>query len=95
MIARHLKIKEEPEQWCCNLNRECIPQPTVGHWERMRKGGEDLERGFGGRLAVLGPWYKGVGVNDCVRSAYECVEKLGNEGEAGNGVMGLEGYAEL
>lgn len=34
---------------------------------------------FNGRLRVAGSWYHGVGVNDCLRSAFECVQGLAQE----------------
>ncbi|KAI9767417.1 MAG: oxygen-dependent protoporphyrinogen oxidase [Geoglossum simile] len=89
LLARHLGIKGEPVASHVTLQRDCIPQYTVGHHMRMQKAlwelGGDAWRG----LSVAGAAFNGVGVNDCVRGARDVVKALGK----GRPVTGLEGYA--
>ncbi|KAL8799748.1 MAG: hypothetical protein Q9182_005654 [Xanthomendoza sp. 2 TL-2023] len=96
ILKRHLAVAEEPKAVRVGLQRNCIPQYTVGHYSRMEQADEVLKR-FKGRLKVAGNSYNGVGLNDCVRSAREVVmdlvqgrsEKTGLEWftEANNPVM--------
>ncbi|KAI9835291.1 MAG: hypothetical protein M1819_002435 [Sarea resinae] len=79
VVARHLHITEPAAVTSAALHRNCIPQYTVGHAERMSKAHRELRREFKGRLRVVGNSYTGVGVNDCVRASYEVVDRLANE----------------
>jgi protoporphyrinogen/coproporphyrinogen III oxidase len=69
VLKRHLNIDEEPAIVNVALQRECIPQYTVGHNKRMKQAHHDLVREFKGRLVVAGSSYTGVALNDCVRAA--------------------------
>lgn len=73
VLYRHLKIQEKPAAIRVTLQKECIPQYTVGHDARMKEAHLDLLRGFKGKLAVAGNSYTGVGLNDCVRAARDVV----------------------
>ncbi|KAL8727781.1 MAG: hypothetical protein Q9166_005836 [cf. Caloplaca sp. 2 TL-2023] len=75
ILKRHLGISEEPQTVRVRLQRDCIPQYTVGHHSRMAQANEALKR-FNGRLRVAGNSYSGVGLNDCVRSARDVVNGL-------------------
>ena len=76
VLRRHLAITAEPAAWRANLQRDCIPQYTVGHEARLRDAHARLARRFRGRLRVAGSWIDGVGVNDCVRSAWDMARGL-------------------
>lgn len=93
VLKRHLGIEECPEKVLVGLQRECIPQYTVGHEARLKSTHRDLKDEFGGRLAVAGNWVDGVGLNDCVRGARDVVlalkENIGNDDE---GATGLEDF---
>lgn len=91
VVARHLGIVEEPEQTMATLQRDCIPQYTVGHGERMKDFHYRLLREYGGNLRVAGGSYGGVGVNDCIRSAWDLGKEVREKGWRG-GVTGLERY---
>lgn len=78
VLRRHLGISKEPQAVHVALQRDCIPQYTVGHHSRMVQAHEALKR-FGGRLRVAGNSYNGVGLNDCVRSAREAVTGLSED----------------
>ncbi|KIW14445.1 protoporphyrinogen oxidase [Exophiala spinifera] len=72
LLKRQLGITEEPEVAKARLNRNCIPQYTVGYHGRMNTIHEALVRDFQGRFKVAGPWWQGgVGLNDCVQKARE------------------------
>ncbi len=90
VLRRHLKIEEEPMVVNVGLQRECIPQYTVGHEERMKKAHGELMRGFKGKLAVAGNSYTGVGLNDCVRAARDLADAVYCQGV--DGVTGLESF---
>lgn len=90
VLHRHLKITDRPAVTRVNLQRECIPQYTVGHEKRMREAHSDLLKGFKGKLAVAGNSYTGVGLNDCVRAARDVVVGL----KRGDVVTGLEEFGK-
>ena len=96
VVERHLGIKEEPEVWKVNVQKDCIPQYTVRHEQRLEKAHRSLQREYKGRLRVAGNWMWGVGVNDCVRSAWEVVQGL-KEGRQGTGLehVGSNEYVRL
>ncbi|KAH7364638.1 protoporphyrinogen oxidase-like protein [Rhexocercosporidium sp. MPI-PUGE-AT-0058] len=73
VLHRHLKITDTPAATRVSLQRNCIPQYTVGHESRMQTAHMDLMREFKGKLAVAGNSYTGVGLNDCVRAARDVV----------------------
>ncbi|KAL9021426.1 MAG: hypothetical protein Q9185_001323 [Variospora sp. 1 TL-2023] len=89
VLKRHLGISEIPRATCVGLQKDCIPQYTVGHHGRMSLGHEALQK-FKGRLRVAGSSYTGVGLNDCVRSARNVVTSL-VEGRQRD--TGLESFA--
>jgi oxygen-dependent protoporphyrinogen oxidase len=103
VLARHLGIVEEPVAVRATLQQDCIPQYTVGHTARMSEAHTGLLEHFAGKLRVAGSWYSGVGVNDCLRSAFEVVQGLAKDikhGEQGRnadgereGRTGLEKFA--
>ena len=89
IIARHLGITEEPQAVHVGLQKECIPQYTVGHNDRMRWAHQLLKQEFKGKLRVAGNSYTGVGLNDCVRAAKDVVQGL----VTGEQTTGLDSYA--
>lgn len=90
VIARHLKITEEPMLAKARLQREAIPQYQVGYRDDMARIHGDLVSAFDGRLKVLGPWWQGgVGVNDCVKNARDTSRRIR---EAWDDQTGLEDY---
>lgn len=87
VLKRHLGITEPPAVTLVSLQKDCIPQYTVGHDDRMAEASELLEK-YEGRLRVAGNSYTGVGVNDCVRAASDVVTGL----VGGTGKTGLESF---
>ncbi|KAK5710663.1 oxygen-dependent protoporphyrinogen oxidase [Elasticomyces elasticus] len=76
VLERHLNIKEEPEAYMVNLQSDCIPQYTVGHEDRLKTAHGRLQQQYKGQLRVAGNWMAGVGVNDCLRSAWDVVRSI-------------------
>jgi len=96
VLQRHLGIVEEPAKVLVSLQTDCIPQYTVGHTERLKQAHLDLLKSFGGRLAVAGNSYTGVGVNDCVRGARDIAVMVRNAVKFGSGLgaTGLEQFSQ-
>ncbi len=78
VLRRHLQIEEKPAAITVGLHKDCIPQYTVGHEDRMWAASLLLEKKYAGRLRVAGSSYTGVGVNDCIRAARDVVIGLAN-----------------
>ncbi|KXS95515.1 hypothetical protein AC578_4626 [Pseudocercospora eumusae] len=89
VLERHLGIKEEPEAWQVNVQQDCIPQYHVGHEQKLKDAHNSIWREYKGRLRVAGNWMSGVGVNDCLRSAYEVAKNMNRE------ATGLEHVGEV
>lgn len=79
VLARHLGVLEEPVAVNATLQKDCIPQYHVGHSQRMAGGHTALLDAFDGRVRVAGSWYTGVGVNDCLRGAFDVVKGLAQD----------------
>ncbi|RMZ83278.1 hypothetical protein DV738_g1396, partial [Chaetothyriales sp. CBS 135597] len=95
LLARHLHISDEPEVAKARLQRNCIPQYPVGYRDSMATVHKDVlapsSGKFDGRLKVAGAWWQGgVGVNDCIRKAFETAVALR---EGWDDCTGLEEYA--
>ena len=88
ILKRHLRIEEQPKVVRVSLQKDCIPQYTVGHEDRMAKISQGLERAFSGKLKVAGNSYTGVGLNDCIRGAWDVVKCLVDD----RGKTGLDGF---
>ena len=89
LLRRHLGITVDPVAYNVALQKDCIPQYTVGHSMRMLSAHRVLRDRFEGRLKVAGSWYSGVGVHDCINSAWRVVKGLRDETKTG-----LEEFAE-
>ncbi|KAF2862293.1 Protoporphyrinogen oxidase [Piedraia hortae CBS 480.64] len=85
VLKRQLGITEEPEAYMVNLQKDCIPQYTVGHEKRLRDAHDNVWREYDNSLRVAGNWIKGVGVNDCLRTAWDVASSLAR-GKEGTGL---------
>lgn len=86
VVRRHLGIIDEPAHAFASVQRSAIPQYRRGHLGRMRDLDDALlDRARG--LSVIGPSYRGVGVNDCVLAATQVATALAE----GKSPTGLEG----
>lgn len=90
VLQRHLKIDQDPEMAHASLQKDCIPQYTVGHEKRLKQAHYELLSAYKGRLAVAGNSYTGVGVNDCIKAA----KVVASDVARGNDVTGLERFTE-
>lgn len=83
LLERHLGITEKPAASAMNLQSDCIPQYHVGHERILRREHDKLRDAYKGKLRVAGNWISGVGVNDCLRSAWDVVSEIRDEGKTG------------
>lgn len=90
VLKRHLKIDQEPEMVHASLQKDCIPQYTVGHEQRLKEAHYELLSAYKGRLVVAGNSYTGVGVNDCIKAA----KVVASDVARGNDITGLERFTE-
>jgi len=60
-----LHIKEDPKRVVCKIQRDCIPQYTLGHQARA-KAIQNYIKTNDIPLTIVGNLYGGVGVNDCI-----------------------------
>ncbi|KAJ8018243.1 Protoporphyrinogen oxidase [Holothuria leucospilota] len=79
----HLKIKQKPIYSLVNIHRDCIPQYTVGHSDRLglivSHLAEQMNKYIKKNslpLFLLGSSYDGVSVNDCIWNARKTVLAL-------------------
>lgn len=74
-VKEILKISLEPKNVKLSVLRKCIPQYTLGHYERV----EGIRRyidNYNLPLTLVGSAYDGVGVNDVIYSAKKQVNKI-------------------
>jgi hypothetical protein len=91
LVKRHLGISDEPTATCFSSQKDCIPQYTVGHSQRLKDAHRALLQGYQGRLKVAGNSYTGVGVNDCLKAALEIAQStLGREWSQKTGLESFE-----
>ncbi|XP_060054100.1 protoporphyrinogen oxidase isoform X2 [Erinaceus europaeus] len=65
--ATQLGLKEPPSRCLVHLHQNCIPQYTLGHWQKL----EMVTRFLAAQklpLTLAGASYEGVAVNDCIES---------------------------
>lgn len=86
MLERHLDITDKPAVARSRLQRDAIPQYTVGHLDRMYSLSDAVRSDFQQRLVLAGNWYNGVSVSDCVRQGILAAT-------LGIGSMGLPRYS--
>ena len=51
-----------------------MPQMTLGHSRKLREISREVQRHPG--LFITGPFYQGVGIPDCIRSARQTVTRV-------------------
>ncbi|XP_043915393.1 protoporphyrinogen oxidase [Protopterus annectens] len=74
-VRRHLGVQAEPIRHFVHVQKDCIPQYTLGHWKRLEHISGYL-RYHRLPLGLIGASYQGVSVNDCIYRARIAVEKL-------------------
>lgn len=77
--AAQLGLKEPPSHCLVHLHKNCLPQYTLGHWQKL----EAATRFLASRrlpLTLAGASYEGVAVNDCIESGRRAAARvLGSE----------------
>ncbi|XP_066424444.1 protoporphyrinogen oxidase isoform X2 [Molothrus aeneus] len=74
-VSEHLGLAGTPKNAIVRVQQDCIPQYTLGHWERL----ERIQRFLKEQelpLSLIGASYSGVSVNDCIAGAKEAVAKI-------------------
>lgn len=79
-LKLHLGLTATPDVVVAGVHQRCIPQPEVGHTQRVALIKEGLKSAFGSRFHLIGNSYDtGVGAVDCVAAAQKCAQNiLGN-----------------
>ncbi|KAG9300742.1 hypothetical protein G9A89_023540 [Geosiphon pyriformis] len=97
ILQNHLNIIATPEDSLVSVQKKCIPQYYVGHYQRMQELHMGIKQGiYKGKLSVTGASYWGVSINDCVLNARKLAESLAKKFSSekeGNGdlvITGLE-----
>uniref|UniRef100_F6ZU26 Protoporphyrinogen oxidase n=1 Tax=Equus caballus TaxID=9796 RepID=F6ZU26_HORSE len=77
--ATQLGLKEPPSHCLVHLHKNCIPQYTLGHWQKLESATQFLAAQRL-PLTLAGASYEGVAVNDCIESGRQAaVRVLGTE----------------
>ncbi|NXW88443.1 PPOX oxidase, partial [Alopecoenas beccarii] len=74
-VREQLGLEPAPTRSIVRVHQACIPQYTLGHWERT----ERISRFLAEQqlpLSLIGASYAGVSVNDCIASAKAAVGRL-------------------
>ncbi|KAK8050248.1 protoporphyrinogen oxidase [Apiospora phragmitis] len=78
VVERHLGVSPDEEGLVASarLCRDCLPQHTVGHRDRLHKAHYELSSVFQGKLMVAGPSYTTVGVIPAMRAGYDAAMRI-------------------
>ncbi|XP_069336431.1 protoporphyrinogen oxidase isoform X4 [Eulemur rufifrons] len=77
--ATQLGLKKPPSYCLVHLHKNCIPQYTLGHWQKLESARQFLTAQRL-PLTLAGASYEGVAVNDCIESGRQAaVSVLGTE----------------
>uniref|UniRef100_A0A8C7AA46 Protoporphyrinogen oxidase n=1 Tax=Neovison vison TaxID=452646 RepID=A0A8C7AA46_NEOVI len=77
--AAQLGLKEPPSHCLVHLHKNCIPQYTLGHWQKLEAATQFLASQRL-PLTLAGASYEGVAVNDCIESGRQAAARaLGSE----------------
>ncbi|BFZ58352.1 oxygen-dependent protoporphyrinogen oxidase [Savitreella phatthalungensis] len=92
ILHRHLNVPTTTVPHTTNvaLQRDCIPQYHVGHGARMRTLHHHLHANHR-NLTVVGAFYAGVSVNDCILNARKAAYAIANT--HAHTATGLESFA--
>lgn len=76
-VQRHLRISpDEKVIASAHLCRDCLPQHTVGHRDRMKNAHYELLTAFKGQLSVAGPSYTTIGVIPAMRAGFDVAMRV-------------------
>uniref|UniRef100_A0A8C6Z1T1 Protoporphyrinogen oxidase n=1 Tax=Nothoprocta perdicaria TaxID=30464 RepID=A0A8C6Z1T1_NOTPE len=74
-VRAQLGLEAAPSRAIVKVHQACIPQYTLGHWQRT----ESISRYVTERrlpLSLVGASYGGVSVNDCIASAKVAASRI-------------------
>ncbi|XP_066063067.1 protoporphyrinogen oxidase-like isoform X2 [Chamaea fasciata] len=74
-VRDHLGLAGPPARAMVRVQQDCIPQYTLGHWERLERIQKFL-REQRLPLSLIGASYWGVSVNDCIAGAKAAVGRV-------------------
>lgn len=74
-VATQLGLKEQPSHCLVHLHKNCIPQYTLGHWQRLESAMQFLAAQRL-PLTLAGASYNGVAVNDCIESGRQAAASV-------------------
>uniref|UniRef100_A0A1B6L6C7 Protoporphyrinogen oxidase n=1 Tax=Graphocephala atropunctata TaxID=36148 RepID=A0A1B6L6C7_9HEMI len=74
-VSKILDIKQQPDLTHVSILKDCIPQYTIGHHDRVKRVMSYIED-HQLPLSLIGASYHGVGINDVIFSAKNVVDKL-------------------
>ncbi|NWH66441.1 PPOX oxidase, partial [Geococcyx californianus] len=74
-VREQLGLQQAPTRTIVRVHQACIPQYTLGHWQRTERIAHFLAEQHL-PLSLIGASYTGVSVNDCIASAKAAVERL-------------------
>jgi protoporphyrinogen/coproporphyrinogen III oxidase len=98
LLEHHLNIpRSDILAVSAQLAKDCIPQPLVGHWDRMGAAHDELLAKFNGRLSVAGASYHGLGVMSSARAGWDAAAAAARaaEGREPDRHFGRTGLAEF
>ncbi|QSL66526.1 hypothetical protein MERGE_000906 [Pneumocystis wakefieldiae] len=82
VVLRHLGIKDIPVIVNCKLQKNSIPQYNLGHHHDLKNIHNYVYNTYQGNLSLVGNFYGGIGVNDCIKNAYFLTRRLKEKGKA-------------
>jgi oxygen-dependent protoporphyrinogen oxidase len=88
VLQRQLRVTAVPTMVSVSLQRDCIPQYTVGHAKRLSWLHSTVRGSFRGRLRLAGSAYGGVSVNQCVKAGITAAAQLASQPD--ESLTGLE-----
>ncbi|KAF1558340.1 Protoporphyrinogen oxidase, partial [Eudyptula albosignata] len=74
-VREQLGLELAPTRSIIRVHQDCIPQYTLGHWQRTERISRFLEEQRL-PLSLIGASYAGVSVNDCIASAKVAIGRL-------------------
>ncbi|XP_069041130.1 protoporphyrinogen oxidase [Lepisosteus oculatus] len=74
-VKGHLGVSAEPVWSYVALQKDCIPQYTLGHWKRLEKIRHYISH-HSLPLSLVGASFEGVSVNDVIRSGQMAAERI-------------------
>lgn len=75
-LREALDFRSEPSKISVTIQKDCIPQYYKGHGDLIEKIRNYIDKEEKLPLTLVGSWYDGVGINDCIYHTQIAVNKL-------------------